>query len=102
MVFFGFKEPFLDKIMINLTAFLVILASKFTVNLNLPEIGYLTMIDKTFLAAYICIGLTVIVDVLQKAWSVSHKTWAKHINNYARWSIFFLFIIALLLIYFLS
>lgn len=102
MVFFGHHEPFLDKIMINLTAFLVLLASKFTINLNLPEIGYLTIIDKSFLAAYICIGCTVIVDGLQQVWKVSHKKRTRLINTYARWSIYILFVLSLIIIYFSS
>jgi hypothetical protein len=101
-VFFGFKEPFLDKIMINMTAFLVILASKFTINLNLPEIGYLTIIDKSFLAAYICIGLTIVVDALQQVWMEKHQRRARLLNGYARWSIFLLFLIILFIVFLTS
>lgn len=101
-VFFGLKEPFLDKVMVNLTSFLIIIAIKFALNLNLPEIGYLTMVDKSFLAAYFCIGLSIGVDALQQVWKDKHMPWAKKINHHARWGIFLLFVLLIILIYFLS
>jgi len=101
LVFFGDSHAFLDKVMINLTAFLVLLATKFTINLNLPEIDDLTMIDKSFLTAYICIGLTVAVNTLETILGTKHKLIEK-INNYARWAIFLLFISTIIIIYLLS
>lgn len=101
-VFFGYKEPFLDKIMVNLTAFLVLMAGKFTINVDLPHIGYLTMIDKAFLTAYLCIGLTVLSDVLEKVTRETNEARASRINQFGRWTIFLIFIITLLLIYLLS
>lgn len=99
-IFFGSREPFLDKIMVNLTAFLVALATKFVVNQDLPQVGYLTVIDKAFLFAYLSIALSVIVDILQKVLQdhPEKAKLAKSLNYFAKWGIFVLFLLALVLI----
>lgn len=101
-VFFGLECPYLDKVMINMSAFLVLIAVKFTINLNLPEIGYMTIIDKSFLVAYLCIAATIVVDALENVWIKRHKRRVKILNRYARAVIFVIFVTSILMIYLLN
>lgn len=101
-VFFDFTESLLAKVGFTLTAFLVFVAAKFAINQDLPRIGYMTMIDKVFVLCYVCFGLTVVLNVLQKIWRASHEKRAKMINLHARWAVPLAFIIALILVFLTS
>jgi hypothetical protein len=98
-VFFSYKEPFLDRIMLSLTSLLVFLAAKFTINQDLPQIGYMTIIDKAFLAAYICLGLSVIASVVEKVVGDTDPERALKIEKHVRWIVPLLFILAVLWIF---
>ncbi len=56
---------FADRIGISLTALLACIATQFAISFNLPQISYLTMIDRAFLVTYVCIALGVLVSTLQ-------------------------------------
>jgi hypothetical protein len=91
-VLFGFKDSFLDRIQISLTAFLVFVAAKFAINQDLPQIGYMTIIDKAFVVAYVCIALTVVVSIIQRIYVSRYEERVKKLDKYARWIIPLLFI----------
>lgn len=99
-VLFGFKEPFLDRVMVGLTAFLVFLAAKFTINQDLPQLGYMTIVDKAFIASYCTIALIVLVSVIQKLWLPSQEARAEKLDRHARIFIPLLFLLFLAFIYF--
>ena len=58
-------EAFADRIGISLTALLACVATQFAISFNLPQIPYLTVIDRAFLVTYVCIGLGVLVSTVQ-------------------------------------
>ncbi len=94
-VFFAYDAELLNKVTMNLTGFLVFLAAKFTLNQDLPRVGYMTVIDKTFLSAYFIISLSVIVCVVCQLFKTEEKNWAYKVNWNSRWAIpliFFLLI----------
>ncbi|MBI2743304.1 MAG: hypothetical protein HYX48_05250 [Chlamydiales bacterium] len=101
-VFFAHKEPFLDRIMVSLTAFLVFIATKFMINQDLPQIGYMTFIDKIFVVSYICIGVTVAVSVLEKLWSPKNEKRAKKLDELMRLITPITFILLFILLFFLE
>lgn len=98
-VFFDFTALLLAKVAFTLTAFLVFVAAKFAINQDLPRIGYMTMIDKVFVLCYICFGVTVFVNILEKIWRPHHETKAQKLNQHARWALPLLFVIALVWIF---
>ncbi len=98
-VFFSYKEPFLDRIMLSLTSLLVFLAAKFTINQDLPQIGYMTIIDKAFLVAYISLGISVIMSILEKVIGNTNPERSVRIEKHARWIVPLLFVIAIILIF---
>lgn len=101
-VFFEFTALLLAKVAFTLTAFLVFVAAKFAINQDLPRIGYMTMIDKVFVLCYICFGITVFINILEKVWRPHHEKRAKKLNQTARWALPSAFVIALVLIFLTS
>ncbi|MBS0603660.1 MAG: hypothetical protein JSS60_01340 [Verrucomicrobia bacterium] len=98
-LFFGFSEPFLDRVMICLSCLLVFLASKFTLNLDLPKIGYMTIVDKAFLIAYIFIALTLVETVLQRMLRYKSDELGKKLDVRARWAMPLIIVILAYLIF---
>ncbi len=97
-VFFALKDPFLDRIMIFLTCLLVFLATKFTINQSLPQVAYMTVIDKAFMFSYLCIGLSVLVAVIEKRIFLTRPERAEKIDALGRWLIPLFFIVGWLYI----
>jgi len=58
-------ENFHDRVGISLTALLACIATQFAMSFNLPQISYLTLIDRLFLVTYGCIALGVMVSTYQ-------------------------------------
>lgn len=95
------KNSFLEKLSLNLAAFLVFLAAKFTINQDLPQINYMTAIDAAFLAAYLFIALMVSINIFVK---IANQRWdhlKKMITHQAWWAIPLAFIFTLIAIAFL-
>ena len=92
-VLFAKDEPFVDKLMVSITSFLVLVATKFALNQDLPHVGYMTTIDKVFLVAYSCIVMTALVNTLHK---ISGHV---KIEFHARWIIPLVFILGTLSIF---
>jgi len=58
-------ENFHDRVGISLTALLACIATQFAMSFNLPQISYLTLIDRLFLVTYGCIALSVMIMTVQ-------------------------------------
>jgi hypothetical protein len=58
-------ENFHDRVGISLAALLACIATQFAISFNLPQISYLTVIDRIFLITYACIALGVLTSTLQ-------------------------------------
>jgi hypothetical protein len=54
-----------DRVGISLAALLACIATQFAISFNLPQISYLTIIDRIFLVTYGCIALGVFVSTVQ-------------------------------------
>ena len=65
-VFFIDPKEFANRLIVGLTCILVFIATKFALNLELPRINYITIIDKIFFLFYFCAGLTVIVSLIER------------------------------------
>ncbi|MBS0620931.1 MAG: hypothetical protein JSS61_05690 [Verrucomicrobia bacterium] len=101
-VFFAYREPFLDRIMLSLSCLLVLLATKFTVNQDLPQIGYVTRIDQTFLLAYFCIAISVLMSVIEKNITAQRIEEGKKLDLLSRWVVPSIFLVGFLYILFFS
>jgi len=64
-LFFVPPEDLADRVGISLTGLLACIATQFAISFNLPQIDYLTVIDRLFVATYVCIALSVLVSVVQ-------------------------------------
>lgn len=56
---------FHDRVGISLAALLACIATQFAISFNLPQISYLTVIDRLFLVTYGCVALGVLVSTAQ-------------------------------------
>jgi Neurotransmitter-gated ion-channel ligand binding domain len=65
-VFFIDPKEFANRLIVGLTCILVFIATKFTVNLDLPRVNYITVIDKIFFLFYFCAGFTIIVSLIDR------------------------------------
>ncbi len=95
-IFFATKEPFLDKLQLSVTSFLVLVATKFVINQDLPHVGYMMMIDKLFFIAYVYIAIIVISVTLYKIHDKTDEAKSLKIEHHSRW-IVPLILIALLI-----
>jgi hypothetical protein len=64
-VFAVHYENIHDRVGISLAALLACIATQFAISFNLPQISYLTIIDRIFLVTYGCIALGVLVSTIQ-------------------------------------
>lgn len=58
-------ENFHDRVAISLAAILACVATQFAISFNLPQISYLTIVDRLFVATYACVALGVLVGTAQ-------------------------------------
>ncbi len=54
-----------DRVGVSLGALLACIATQFAISFNLPQISYLTVIDRVFVATYACVALGVLISVAQ-------------------------------------
>lgn len=66
-IFFVDIHNFHDRVAIALACFLACIATQFAMSFNLPQISYLTPIDRLFLVTYSCMALAVAMSVVQQA-----------------------------------
>ena len=64
-VFVVHIENFHDRVGISLAALLACIATQFAISFNMPQIPYLTIIDRVFLVTYLCIAIGVLVNTVQ-------------------------------------
>ncbi len=58
-------SQFQDRVAISLAALLACIATQFAISFSLPQISYLTIIDRIFLTTYFCVAIGVLVSTLQ-------------------------------------
>lgn len=94
-------EDLANRLTLGQSAILVLVAMKFLINQDLPQIDYLTIIDYIFFVAYLSAGLTVILSVVDfKLWKV-HNDLSATLNKRVAWMpllLFFILYILLLII----
>lgn len=98
-VFFASRSDYIEVVALSLTSFLVFLAAKFTLNQDLPRVGYMTVIDKAFLVAYLSLGASVVLCTLREVYNNKGKPWADKILSYASWMVPLAFILAIFWIF---
>jgi gamma-aminobutyric acid receptor subunit alpha len=76
-------ESFSSRIGICLTALLACIATQFAMSFNLPQIAYLTVIDRAFLVTYTCIAVGVLVSTLQATLLRNRPERAARVNRLA-------------------
>ena len=64
-VFVVHYDNFHDRVAISLAALLACIATQFAISFNLPQIPYLTIVDRVFLVTYLCIAIGVLVGTIQ-------------------------------------
>jgi hypothetical protein len=64
-VFAVHYHSFANRVAISLTALLACTATQFAMSFTLPQIPYLTLIQRLFLVAYFCIATGVLVSMVQ-------------------------------------
>lgn len=86
-------EAFTGRIGISLTALLACIAKQFAISFSLPQISYLTLVDRTFLVTYVCIALGVLVSTLQATLLRDRGT--RRIDQFAGFGLLLLFFLLL-------
>lgn len=76
-------ENFHDRVGISLAALLACIATQFAMSFNLPQISYLTVIDRIFLVTYACVALGVLISTLQALFLRGHRTRALRVDRIA-------------------
>jgi hypothetical protein len=76
-------ENFQDRIGISLAALLACIATQFAMSFNLPQISYLTIIDRVFVIAYACIALGVLISTLQAVLLRNDPIRARRVDRWA-------------------
>src|SRR5262245_47083967 len=64
-VFVVHIEYFQDRVAISLAALLACIATQFAISFNLPQVSYLTVIDRIFQVTYFCVAFGVLISTLQ-------------------------------------
>jgi hypothetical protein len=98
-VFYIPPESITNRIPIAITCVLVFIATKFLLNKDLPEIGYLTFIDKVFLISYLFAGLVAVTCIIEYLYWEKKDPMADKINIYARIFAPIVYVAACLLLY---
>lgn len=80
-------ENFHDRVGISLAALLACIATQFAMSFNLPQISYLTVIDRIFLVTYACIALGVLISTLQAALLRGDLRRAARVDRFAGFSL---------------
>jgi hypothetical protein len=76
-------ENFHDRVGVSLAALLACIATQFAISFNLPQIPYLTVIDRVFLVTFACIALGVLIGTAQAALLRKNPARAERIDRLA-------------------
>lgn len=86
-IFFIPIEQFSDRIGISLTGLLACIATQFAISLSLPQIDYLTIIDRSFVITYFCIALAVLTSVAEARWLQGDAQKCAKVDRVAKYAI---------------
>lgn len=100
-IFFVARDIPLDRIRLILACLLVFIATRFTINRSLPQIDYLTVVDKAFLITYLFLAFSVIISIVVSLYHVKRPEVAKNIDKYSRWVVPLLFTLSIAILIFL-
>jgi hypothetical protein len=64
-VFVVHIRNFQDRVAISLAALLACIATQFAISFSMPQIPYLTIVDRVFLVTYFCIAIGVLISTIQ-------------------------------------
>lgn len=92
-VFVVHSENFHDRVGISLAALLACIATQFAISFNLPQISYLTVIDRLFLVTYGCVALGVLISTVQAALLRGEPAWSRRVDRWAGLGLPVLFLI---------
>jgi hypothetical protein len=76
-------QNFHDRVGISLAALLACIATQFAISFNMPQISYLTVIDRVFLATYGCIAIGVLISTVQASVFRDDRPRARRIDRLA-------------------
>ena len=76
-------ENFHDRVGVSLAALLACIATQFAISFNMPQISYLTVIDRVFVVTYACIALGVLIGTAQATLFRDDRAGAKRIDRLA-------------------
>jgi len=82
-VFVVSHDHFHERVGISLTALLACIATQFAMSFNLPQISYLTVIDRLFLVTYGCIAIGVLVSTFEATALAAHPEQARRVDRWA-------------------
>ena len=102
LTFFAFESKLIDKLFVSMTCFLSLVAIKFAIAMDLPHIGYSTIIDKIFLLSYLCVALMMLTHVSENMIKEKNEHLARRVNVYVPLAIFIFFVAGMGLIFYQS
>lgn len=102
MTFFAFESKLIDKLFVSMTCFLSLVAIKFAIAMDLPHIGYSTIIDKIFLLSYLCVCLMMVTHVLCSFIKDKNERLARKVNFVSPLVIFIIALCGMAWIFFKS
>lgn len=102
-IYFDYREDFLSRIWMLLELVLVFVAMKFLINQEMPIVPYLTIIDKTYIAGYCCLLISLVLVLWRHRLTLrKDMVDAKAIDRLCRWIAPTLFVLLIILIVWLS
>ena len=82
-VFVVDSASFHDRVGISLAALLACIATQFAISFNLPQISYLTIIDRLFVVTYACVALGVLISTAQATLLRGDAERARRVDRWA-------------------
>jgi len=76
-------DAFQDRVAISLAALLACIATQFAISFNLPQISYLTVIDRLFLVTYGCVALGVLISTVQATLLRGQRERSRRVDRWA-------------------
>lgn len=77
------SDNFHDRVGISLAALLACIATQFAISFNLPQISYLTVIDRLFLATYALVALGVLISTAEATLLRGQREQARRVDRVA-------------------
>jgi hypothetical protein len=90
-IFFTPHVQLSNRISLGLTCLLVFMATKFTINAELPKIGYVTFVDRVFFLSYLCVGVILLICIIESILLRRNPNIAARWDKKVRWMLPLLF-----------